>query len=38
MFVADWQIDARFGQKQKVIELVRANGSAISARRPASER
>ena len=24
MFVARWQIDARFGQKQKVIELVRA--------------
>ena len=24
MFVARWQIDARFGQKQKVIDLVRA--------------
>ena len=23
MFVARWQIDARFGQKQKVIDLVR---------------
>ena len=38
MFVARWQIDARFGQKQTVIDLMRQMGGARSARRSGSPR